>query len=148
MSNAAGRKERTVLFLSPRTKAALAEYQRLHRARYRSTSEAADHLLERALVGALDEGVEGLLLPAIERAVRAAVRPEVAERVGEQIDRQSHRLAGLLVASGKDAYRAAGFGRALLERQAGRGQAEAIARDVDLGAGARYSRQGLRGAAD
>ncbi len=148
MSNAAGRKERTVLFLSPRTKAALAEYQRLHRARYRSTSEAADHLLERALAGALDEGLEGLLLPAIERAVRAAVREEVAAMVEPRIERQSHRLAGLLVASGKDAYRAAGLGRALLEQQVGRGQAEAVARDVELGAGARYSRQSLRVAGD
>ena len=148
MANDLGRKERTVLFLSPRTKAALAEYQRLHRAQHRSTSEAADHLLGRALAGALDEGVEGLLLPAIERAVRAAVREEVAATVEPRLERQSHRLAGLLVASGKDAYRAAGLGRALLEQQVGRGRAEAVARDVDLRAGARYSSQGLRGAAD
>ena len=141
-------KQKTILYLTPATRLALEEYQRRHAGRFRTTSLAAEHLLRRALTEDLDEGVEGLLLPAIERAVRAAVRQEVAERVGEQIERQSNRLAGLLVASGKDAYRAAALAQADLEQRAGKRQAEAIARDVDLGAGARYSRQGLRGAAD
>ena len=141
-------KRRTIVYLSEETALALGEYQRRHRDRLPSGSATIEHLLRRALTADLDEGVEGLLLPAIARAVRAAVRQEVGERVGEQIARQSHRLAGLLVASDKDAHRAAELGRAVLERQVGQGPAGEIARDVELRAGARYSRQGLRDAAD
>ena len=140
-------KRKTILYLSPETAVALGEYQARHRAQFRSCSAAAEHLLQRALAGAVDEGLEGLLLPNIERAVRRAVRAQVedlAALVQDKIERQSGRLAGLLVASGKDAYRAAALGKTVLEFQIGPGQAEEIARDVDLGAGARYSRQGLR----
>ncbi len=141
-------KGRHVVYLSAATATALADYRARRGAAFRSTSEAVEHLLRRALTGELDEGLEGLLLPHIERAVRAAVREEVGELVGQQIERQSNRLAALLVASGKDAYRAAALAQADLEQRAGKRQAEAIARDVDLGAGARYSRQGVRGAGD
>ncbi len=140
-------KERKRLYLGAATLLALEEYQRRHAARFGNVSQAAEHLLQRALSGALDEGMEGLLLPNNERAVRQAVRAQVddlAEIVQGQIDRQSGRLAGLLVASGKDAYRAAALSKTVLEFQIGQAQAEAIAREVDLGAGARYSRQGLR----
>ena len=138
-------KQKTILYLSAETVGALMEYQRLHRARFRSASAAADHLLGRALGGELDEGMEGLLAPLVERAVREATREEVADAVKRLLDRQTNRLAALLVQSGKDAHRAAGLGLAVLERQTGDvGRAAAIARDVELKAGARYRRDGLR----
>ena len=138
-------KMRTVLYLSPATARALAEYQGRERRRFPSVSAAGDHLLGRALQGELDEGMEGLLAPLLERAVREATREEVADAVKRLLDGQTNRLAALLVQSGKDAHRAAGLGLAVLERQTGDvGRAAAIARDVELKAGARYRRDGLR----
>ncbi len=105
-------KRRYVVYLNAATATALADYRARRGAAFRSTSEAVEHLLTRALTGELDEGLEGLLLPHIAGAVRAAVREEVGELVGEKVERQSNRLAALLVASGKDAYRAAALARA------------------------------------
>ena len=134
------------LYASPATARAMADYQRRERRRFPSVSAAGDHLLGRALQGELDEGMEGLLAPLLERAVREATREEVADAVKRLLERQTNRLAALLVQSGKDAHRAAGLGLALLERQTGdRGRAAEIARDVELRAGARYSRAGVRG---
>ncbi len=67
-------KARHTVFLSPATEAALTEYRTRHGGRFRSASEAIDHLLTRALLGALSEEAEGLLAPAIERVVREATR--------------------------------------------------------------------------
>ena len=137
-------KQKTILYLSTETVGALMEYQRLHRARFRSASAAADHLLGRALGGELDEGMEGLLAPLIERAVREATREEIARGVGALLDRQTNRLAGLLVKSGKDALSAYGVGVAVLERLTGdKTRAQVIARDARLKAGPAYSRGGL-----
>jgi hypothetical protein len=71
-------KQRTVLYLTAETAHALGEYLRLHRARFRSRSDAAEHLLRRALAGALAEGVEDLLAPAIVRGKDAYRATRVA----------------------------------------------------------------------
>ena len=108
--------ERTVLYLRVETAQALAGYGLRHASRFRSRSAAADHLLRRALMGELDEGMEGVLAPALVRAVRETVRREIADQTGPLIERQSQRLAGLLVQSGKDAHRAARIAEVALGR--------------------------------
>ena len=143
-----GSKEKKYLWLSPATLLALEEYQRRNAGRFANVSQAADHLLQRALTGGLDEGQEGLLLPELTVAVRRAVREVVGREIRERVDRQADRLAALLVAGGKEAARASGLATVLLESQLGKGHAAAIVEDVDLRVGARYSRQGLRAGRD
>ncbi len=70
-------KDKHVLFLSPEVGRALCEYTRAHR--LRSTSQAADQLLRRALLGQIGEGIEAVLIPSI----REAVRQELAAHNGE-----------------------------------------------------------------
>ncbi|HET8630026.1 MAG TPA: hypothetical protein VFL91_21610 [Thermomicrobiales bacterium] len=133
-------KRRTVLFLSPETACALTEYGRLHRARFRSTSEAADHLLRRALLEGVDEGTEGLLAPLLRRVVQETTRRELHDQLAPLLHAQTDRLAGLLVRGGQDAASAYGVGVAVLERLTGdAARARAIAEDVRLRAGARYA---------
>ena len=137
-------KVRTVLYLSPATARALAEYQRRERRRFPSVSAAGDHLLGRALQGELDEGMEGLLAPLLERAVREATREEIARGIGALLERQTNRLAGLLVKSGKDALAAYWLGVALAEEVTGdKARVQRIARDAKLKAGPAYSRGAL-----
>ncbi len=143
-----GRKQRSQLYLDAATEQALVEYTRRHRDRFRTTSQAADHLLRRALVADLDEGQEGLLLPELTVAVRRAVREVVAREIRERIDRQADRLAALLVTAGKDTSRAASLAAAILTAQLGEGRAAAIVEDAELRAGARYRRRSLRAGAD
>jgi hypothetical protein len=132
-------KQRTTLYLTAETAYALGEYLRLHRARFRSRSDAAEHLLRRALAGALDEGMENLLAPVIVRAVREATRREIGDGVGALVERRSNRLAALLVGSGKDAYRAARIAEvALGHLLADSAQAARVAEEARLQAGARY----------
>lgn len=132
-------KQRTVLYLTAETAHALGEYLRLHRACFRSRSDAAEHLLRRALAGGLDEGVEDLLAPTIVRVVREATRREIQDGVGVLVERQSNRLAALLVGSGKDAYRAARIAEvALGHLLADPVRAAQIAEEARLQAGARY----------
>lgn len=132
-------KQRTVLYLTAETAHALGEYLRLHRACFRSRSDAAEHLLRRALAGGLDEGVEDLLAPTIVRVVREATRREIQDGVGVLVERQSNRLAALLVGSGKDAYRAARIAEvALGHLLADPVRAAQIAEEARLEAGARY----------
>ncbi len=132
-------KQRTVLYLTAETAHALGEYLRLHRACFHSRSGAAEHLLRRALAGGLDEGVEDLLAPTIVRVVREATRREIQDGVGALVERQSNRLAALLVGSGKDAYRAARIAEvALGHLLADPVRAAQIAEEARLQAGARY----------
>ena len=139
-------KQRTVLFLSPETERALTEYARLHRRRFRSTSEAAEHLLQRALLGQVDEGAEGLLVPLLRQVVQETTRRELHDQLAPLLRAQTDRLAGLLVRSGKDAFSAYGVGVAVLERLVGdRARALAIAEEVRLRAGPQYTRPGLTG---
>ena len=132
-------KQRTTLYLTAETAYALGEYLRLHRARFRSRSDAAEHLLRRALAGALDEGMEDLLAPTIVRAVREVTRREIQDGMGALVERQSNRLATLLVGSGKDAYRAARMTEvALGHLLADPARAAQIVEEARLQAGARY----------
>jgi len=73
------------------------------------------------------------------RAVREATRREIQDGVGTLMERQSHRLAALLVGSGKDAYRAARIAEvALGHLLADPAQAAQVAEEARLQAGARY----------
>lgn len=141
-------KEKTILYLSAETVQALVDYARRHAPRFRSKSHAADHLLHRALTGDLDEGTERILAPVIAEIVREATRREVLDAVAPLLDRQSNRLAALLVQSGKDAHRAASLAEEVLAHLLGSGeQASRVGEEARLQAGARYSRRGL-GATD
>jgi len=132
-------KGRVDVYLDAETEIALREYARRHRGRFPSVSRAAEHLLARGLAGGLDEGVDNLRAPAIVRAVREATRREIEDGVGALVERQSNRLAALLVGSGKDAYRAARVAEvALGHLLADPVRAAQIAEEVRLQAGARY----------
>lgn len=132
-------KGRVDVYLDAETEIALREYARRHRGRFPSVSRAAEHLLARGLAGGLDEGVEDLLAPAIVRAVREETRREIQDGVGALVERQSNRLAALLVGSGKDAYRAARIAEvALGHLLADPVRAAQIAEEARLQAGARY----------
>jgi len=132
-------KGRIDVYLDAATERALRDYARCHRGRFPSVSRAAEHLLARALAGGLDEGVEDLLAPIIVRAVRDAARREIGDGVGALLERQSNRLAALLVGSGKDAYRAARIAEvALGHLLADPVRAAQIAEEARLQAGARY----------
>lgn len=137
-------KRRCEIYLTAETELALIEYARRHRARFRTPSQAAEHLLKRALVSEVDEGLEGLLTPLIERRVEEAAARAVEARVAPLLKAQTDRLAGLLVKSGKDALSGFGVGVAILERLTGdRTKAQALARDARLKAGPAYTRQAL-----
>jgi hypothetical protein len=140
-----GRKQRRELYLGAEVDAALAEYARRHRDRFRTTSQAAEHLLRRALLGGMGEGTEGLLAPVIERAVREAAAGAVEGRVLPLLEAQSERLAGLLVRSGKDALSAHHLGAMILEELTGDpARARHAAEEARLRAGAGYARQAAR----
>lgn len=132
-------RRRCTIFLTPDIERALADYAHRHRDRFPTVSRAAEHLLARALAGALDEGMENLLAPTIVRAVREATRREIHDGVGTLVERQSNRLAALLVGSGKDAHRAARMTEvALGHLLADPARAAQIAEEARLQAGARY----------
>jgi len=135
--------QRTVLYLRTATAVALADYWGRHGGRFRSRSDAADHLLARALAGSLDEGAEALLAPALVTAVRAAARREIEDGVGVLLERQSNRLATLLVQSGNDAYRAARLAEVALGHLLGDpARAARVAEEARGAAGARYRAKG------
>lgn len=137
-------KRRSEIYLTAETELALAEYARRHRDRFRTTSQAVEHLLRRALLGELDEGIEGLLAPTIERRVEEAAARAVEARVAPLLRAQTDRLAALLVSSGKDARSAYGVGVAILEWVTGdKAGAQRLAEERRLAAGQRYTRQGL-----
>ncbi len=132
-------KTRTDLYLSRETETALREYTRHHRDRFPTTSQAAEHLLTRALISPVDEGREALLVPHLAHAVRAIVREEVITQMHALLERQSHRLAMLLVQTGNDAYRAARLAEVALGHLLGDpARAARVAEEAALQAGARY----------
>jgi hypothetical protein len=138
-------RRRCTIFLTSDIERALADYAHRNRGRFPTASRAAEHLLARALAGAPDEGMEGLLAPTIVRAVREATRREIGDGVGVLVERQSNRLAALLVQSGKDAYRAARIAEvALGHLLADPAHAARVAEEARLQAGARY-RPGSQG---
>ncbi len=139
-------RQRREIYLTAETDLALAEYARRHRERFRTTSQAVEHLLQRALVGELDEGVEGLLAPLIARRVEEAAARAVEARVAPLLRAQTDRLAALLVRSGKDALGGYGVGVAILERLTGdAAAARRLAAEARLAAGPAYTARGLRG---
>jgi len=139
-------KGRIEVYLTAETETALREYARHHRGQYPSVSRAAAHLIGRALAAGLDEGMDALLAPTILRAVRETTRREIADGIRPLLERQSGRLAGLLVASGKDAHRAARIAEvALGHLLADPARAARVAEEAALQAGARYRPGGLSG---
>jgi len=136
-------KGRIEVYLTAETETALREYARHHRGQYPSVSRAAAHLIGRALAAGIDEGTDALLAPAVLRAVRETTRGEIADGMGTLLERQSGRLAALLVATGKDAYRAARVAEvALGHLLADPARAARIAEEAALQAGARYRPKG------
>lgn len=134
-------KARNELYLSQEVAVALGEYTRRHRARFRTTSQAANHLLRRALMDALDEGTEAIMAPLIRQVVRDATRQEIEDGLAVRLAAQTERLAGLLVRSGKDAAGTFEIATAILERVLGDPvRAREIAADARLRAGAQYAR--------
>ena len=139
---------RTVLYLAPATARALQAYQARYCARFPSRSVAGEHLLARALLGednGLDEGLEGVLAPLLERRVAAAAGQVVREEIGTLLRAQTDRLAALLVRSGKDARTSATLSTAILEQLTGdRALARRLAEEARLAAGPAYTAHGLR----
>ncbi len=132
-------RRRHTVFLAPAVEQALFDYTHRHRARFPTASQAAEHLLARALAGNLGEGTEELLAPALLAAVRETTRREIVDGVGTLLERQSHRLATLLVQSGNDAYRAARLAEVALGHLLGDpARAARVAEEAGLQAGARY----------
>jgi len=137
-------KEKTVLYLNATTVQSLTDYVRRHARRVRSKSDAADQLLQRALTGDLDEGTERILAPIIAEIVRETARREILDQIAPLLDRQSNRLAALLVQSGKDAHRAARVAEMVLAHLTGDAQGAArLSEEAQLRAGAQYSRRSL-----
>ena len=143
---------RTVLYLAPATARALQAYQARYCTRFPSRSVAGEHLLVRALLGendGLDEGLEGVLAPLLERRVAAAAGQVVREEISTLLRAQTDRLAALLVRSGKDARMSASLATAILEQLTGdRAFARRLAEEARLAAGPAYTTQGLRAAGE
>lgn len=107
------------LYLKPETELALLEYQRLHKDRFKTTSQAADHLLQRALASPVTEGQEDILLPAIRQAVRETVRKETQKMLDSKFDAQTDRIIGVLVKAGKFAAAGLEMGTTVIGRLTG-----------------------------
>lgn len=107
-------KGKLVIYVSAETEASLREYQRVHSRRFGTMSQAADHLLSRAMSSPVDEGRDQALAPAIRDAVLEAVA-EANERLERELkgelERHTNRLASLLVKVGITAGAAARIGR-------------------------------------
>ncbi len=90
-----------------------------------------------------------MLAPVIARRVEEAAARAVEARVATLLTAQTERLAGLLVACGKDAWSGYGLGVAILEQVTGdQGLARRLAEDARLQAGSAYTARALRGADD
>jgi len=143
------RKERHVIYLTSVTAVALADYRARRRDQFRSNSETVEHLLQRALMGTFDEGMEGLVAPVLAQAVQQAAARAVEGTITALLATQTDRLAALLVrsdrdtiAAGKDAAGAFAVATAVLEVVLGdRARALALAEDARLKAGAKYARR-------
>lgn len=143
------RKERHVIYLTSATAVAVADYRARRHTQFRSNSETVEHLLQRALMGAFDEGMEGLVAPVLARLVQQATARAVEGTLATLLATQTDRLAALLIrsdrdtiAAGKDAAGAFAIAIAVLEVVLGdRARAIALAEDARLKAGAKYARR-------
>lgn len=123
-------KAKTTLYLHTETVHALTMYLENHAPQLRSKSDAVDYLLRRALEHATDEGTE--------QAIAITVRDEIATL----LDRQSNRIAALLVQSGRDAHRAAQMVEALSAQLLDDTyEAARLAEEARLRASAHYTRR-------
>lgn len=107
-------KRKVVVYLSAETENALAEYRRVHSRRFGTVSQAADHLLGRALSSPVSEGVDGALAPAIREAVLGAcaeATEQMRRELRADLDRHTNRLASLLAKVGIAAGAAQRLGR-------------------------------------
>ncbi len=160
-------KVRAEVFLDPRVELALQEYTRLHKVRFENSSQAANHLLQRALVSRIDEGTEVLLLPSVQHSVQEAVktqldtireewlrsirqevretaRRETEDAVAKYTKQLGNRVAALLVNAGKDAHIAVQLCLTLLEYDLeDKERVKAYHEEAQIAAGKRYNRQGL-----
>ena len=110
-------KGKLVIYVSAETEASLREYQRVHSRRFKTMSQAADHLLGRALSSPVDEGRDQALAPAIREAVVEAcaeANEELRRELKGELDRHTNRLASLLVKVGIGAFSAVRIGRHVL----------------------------------
>ena len=73
------------VYLQPETIRAVEEYQARHRDRFRSLSEAYEHLVRRALLGDIREEQETLLVPEVARAIRETLATQVPPAVAAQV---------------------------------------------------------------
>ncbi len=146
-----GAKVRAALYLTPKVETALVEYTRRHRDRFKTCSQAADHLLARALANPVDEGAESIIAPALISAIegilrreRDTVRKETEEAVAKQTKQLGNRVAALLVNAGKDAHVGVRLCLNLLEYDLEDPESvKAYYEEAQLAAGKKYSRQGL-----
>ncbi len=129
-------------YLDPEIERALRYYAAKHQL---TISDASNHLLNRALFGALDEATEALLVPEIRKAAAAGARAALEEVITRALEKQSNRLAGLLVRSGRDARVAHELCRDILEEMYGSKEiADTKRKDAVLRAGQSYSVEHFR----
>ncbi len=160
-------KSRMTVFLSPATEMALAEYARRQRNRFDTCSQAADHLLKRALTTPVDEGMEGIIAPylrplveqsvsramdaikkdllhGIEQAVRETTRRETEDAMVKHTKALGNRVAALLVNAGKDAHIAVQLCLTLLEYDLeDKERVQAYYEEAKLAASKRYAKRSV-----
>lgn len=138
-------KVKVLLSLDATIVGALQAYQERRRDRFPHRSAAAEHLFARALLGAIEEEIEGLLIPTLERRVEAAAERVVREEVATLLRAQTDRLAGLLVRSGKDCRASVALGTTILEQLTGdRQHARRLTDEARLAAGTAYTAPHLK----
>ena len=136
------------IYLSREVSAALGSYYERQRDRFRSLSEAVEHLLRRALFRAVSEEEDELLAPAVAAAVRQAQR----DHLQAVLRVQTERIASLLARTDQDALAAAreaasavGVAAEVLAVVTGDpARAQAVADEALLRAGAKYARRAER----
>lgn len=162
-----GTKVREQIWLSQHVREALIEYTRRHNNRFDTSSQAADHLLKRALTTPVDEGMEGIIAPylrplveqsvsrsmaaikkdllhGIEQAVRETTRRETEDAMAKYTKALGNRVAALLVNAGKDAHTAVQLCLTLLEYDLeDKERVKAYHEEAQVAAGKRYNRHGL-----
>ncbi len=160
-------KVREQIWLSQHVREALIQYTRRHNNRFGTSSQAADHLLKRALTTPVDEGVEGIIAPylrplveqsvsramaaikkdllhGIEQAVRETTRRETEDAMVKHTKALGNRVAALLVNAGKDAHIAVQLCLTLLEYDLeDKERVQAYYEEAKLAASKRYAKRSV-----